>query len=103
MSDPHTADGTRVYGTTEVPDMSDQVTDKLLAVQGHGPWETHRQPDAVRAAALANAVDLVKELHPIILTPETAFEDLAQAAGIALATAKEFETYLTGEEAHGES
>jgi hypothetical protein len=63
-------------------------------------WANYRTLDPIRGAALAAAVDLVKELHPMILTPETTHGDLAQAAGISVAIAKEFEAYLTGEEAN---
>jgi hypothetical protein len=56
------------------------------------PWDgefvRYRQPDAVRAAALANAVDLCAH--------KTAdnYEDVIEIA-------KAFEAYLTGEEANG--
>jgi hypothetical protein len=70
--------------------MSDQITDKVLAAQGHGPWEIHRQPDAVRAAALANAVDLHAGTDAYPPEPDRVLE-----------TARTFEAYLTGEEANG--
>jgi hypothetical protein len=63
----------------------DQVTDKVLAAQGHGPWETHRQPDAVRAAALANAVDCCRWLELL---------DAPDPAERILDIARTFEGYL---------
>jgi hypothetical protein len=56
-------------------------------------FETRRMPDAVRAAALANAVDLYGEV-PI-------GEQVDIAAGQVIKMARTFEAYLTGEEAHG--
>jgi hypothetical protein len=74
--------------------MSDQIADQVRAVQGglnvDQPWQTRRVPDAIRAAALANAVDAINALMPgTNMTVERVLE-----------TARTFEAYLTGEEAH---
>jgi hypothetical protein len=66
-------------------------------------FTTHRTLDPVRGAALAAAVELARELRPIIGSGDDQYGQLAQAAGSALAIAKEFEAYLTGEEAHGDN
>jgi hypothetical protein len=58
----------------------------------YGTWETHRQPDAVRAAALANAVELIARYADM---------DGARLEDQAVTMAKAFEAYLTGEEADG--
>jgi len=50
--------------------------------------------DPVRAHALAQAVELVKDASSYVSDPEA----LAEAASSALAIAKEFELYLVGEE-----
>jgi hypothetical protein len=55
-------------------------------------WETHRQPDAVRAAALANAGELISRYGDL---------DGARLEDQGLTMAKAFEAFLTGEEAHG--
>jgi hypothetical protein len=57
-------------------------------------FTSYRQPDAVRAAALANAVDLVARVGA-----EPGEDD--DLAGYTLDLARTFEAYLTGEEAHG--
>jgi hypothetical protein len=54
----------------------------------------YRQPDAVRAAALANAVEIA--CARIARGEHT--NDV-----VILGYAEQFEAYLTGEEAHGES
>jgi len=59
---------------------------------GEAVWTTYRQPDAVRAAALANAIDL-------------ACADIqagrTSTVGGIMDLARTFEAYLTGEEANG--
>jgi len=55
---------------------------------------TGRFLDPVRAHALAQAVELVKDASSYVSDPEA----LAEAASSALAIAKEFEAYLVGKE-----
>jgi hypothetical protein len=59
----------------------------------YGTWETRRVPDAVRVAALANAVDLYGPL------PDDCDLDLSTEQVVKIA--RTFEAYLTGEEADG--
>lgn len=70
-------------------------TDPKAVVPGR--FIAYRQPDAVRAAALANAVELLKEWQGTFIedTPITSWTNRV------LETARLFEDYLTGEEAHG--
>jgi hypothetical protein len=62
----------------------------------YGEFETRRMPDAVRAAALANAVDL---------SSNWTWDDPEPARIVELVVlmAERFERYLTGEEAYGET
>jgi hypothetical protein len=62
-----------------------------------GQFRTYREPDAVRAAALANAVDLVAGL---LGEAALGFDDCAD---YTLDLARRFEVYLTGEEANGQT
>lgn len=58
-----------------------------------GEWETRRMPDAVRAAALANAVDLAAAIGYQPGTGGPTVQDIIEDARL-------FEAYLIGEEAH---
>jgi hypothetical protein len=70
--------------------MADQITDQVRAAQGIPTFTTHRTLDPVRGAALEAAVRL-KSVIPVPKAEEV------------IALAKEFEAYLTGEEADGAS
>jgi hypothetical protein len=62
-------------------------------------WTAHRMPDAVRAAALANAVDLVKELAPKSTDENFPWGYYSDSV---LDLARIFEAYLAGgQEADG--
>lgn len=63
-----------------------------------GRWNTYRTLDPVKAAALTAAVALIGSQGP-----DASFQTRAEAGGSVLAMAKEFEQYLTGEEANGPS
>jgi hypothetical protein len=76
--------GARAAAGKRIAD-SDQITDKVLAAQGIPTWEIHRQPDAVRAAALANAVDVVANWPEDRLSTDRILE-----------VARTFEAYLVG-------
>jgi hypothetical protein len=84
--------------STSEPDLSRPTTISSYQPGSMHPdqWLTRRMPDAVRAAALANAVDFcrdrdVGESAPLYASPLV--DDV-------LLIAARFEAYLTGEEAH---
>lgn len=68
--------------------------DPAYTLPGEGEWETRRVPDAIRAAALANAVELIG----VVEITELRHDD--DVPGLAILWARMFEAYLTGEEAN---
>jgi hypothetical protein len=80
-----TAGGSRAAAGKPIADA------KIGGLDVSGGFTTHRTLDQVRGAALANAVDLCcREMAPAEQDP----------AGVAIAVARRFEAYLTGEEAN---